>query len=154
MLLLVSHGANVFNLCPFPDSPALYIKFIPTAVWPHFPGFWIVDPLKPPKCRRGVSWGELFLPMSIPRWIHRRVPNVVPIGRSVWQLSETSICDPLKPPQTAAVGYRGANCFYPVSISRWIHRRVPNLVPIGPSVWQLSQTYICDPVNPPKWPPL
>ena len=33
------------------------------AVLPHFPGFWIVDPLPPPppKRRRGVSWGELFL---------------------------------------------------------------------------------------------
>ena len=23
---LVSHGANLFNLCPFPDSPALYVQ--------------------------------------------------------------------------------------------------------------------------------
>ena len=64
MLPLVSHGVNLFNLCPFPDSPALYVQHlfpIGPAVWPHFPGFWIVDPLKPPKCRRAVSWGELFL---------------------------------------------------------------------------------------------
>ena len=51
MLPLVSHGANLFNLCPFPDSPALYVQNvfpIGPAVWPHFPGFWIVDPLNPP----------------------------------------------------------------------------------------------------------
>ena len=36
-----------------------------------------------------------------------------------------------------------------MSILRWIHRRVPNLVPIGPAVWQLSQTLICDPITPP-----
>ena len=46
----------------FPDSPALYVQHvfsIGPAVWPHFPGFWIVDPLSPPppQCRRGVSWG-------------------------------------------------------------------------------------------------
>ena len=39
-------------------------------------------------------------------------------------------------------------------IPRWIHRRVPNLVPIGPAVWQLSQTCICDPTTPtPEMPP-
>ena len=36
-----------------------------------------------------------------------------------------------------------------MSIPRWIHKRLPNLVPIGPAVWQLSQTWICDPPNPP-----
>ena len=32
---------------------------------------------------------------------------------------------------------------------------VPNLVPIGPAVWQLSQTFICDPITlpPPPMPP-
>ena len=65
MLPLVSHGANLFNLCPFQDSPALYVQnLVPIgqAIWPHFPGFWIVDPPNPPpQCSRGVSWGELFL---------------------------------------------------------------------------------------------
>ena len=40
MLPLVSHGANLFNLCPFPDSSALYVQNwfpIRTAVWPQFP---------------------------------------------------------------------------------------------------------------------
>ena len=40
MLLLASHGANLFNLCPFPDSSALYVQNwfpIRPAVWPQFP---------------------------------------------------------------------------------------------------------------------
>ena len=41
MLPLVSHGANLFNLCPwFPDSSALYVQNwfpIRPAVWPQFP---------------------------------------------------------------------------------------------------------------------
>ena len=69
MLPLVSHGANLFNLCPFPDSSALkgslnYVHNIfpiGLAVGPHFPVFWISYPLTPHKCHPGVSWGELFL---------------------------------------------------------------------------------------------
>ena len=40
MLSLVSHGANLFNLCPFPDSSELYVQNwfpIRPAVWPQFP---------------------------------------------------------------------------------------------------------------------
>ena len=40
MLLLVYYGANLFNLCPFPDSSALYVQnWVPIrpAVWPQFP---------------------------------------------------------------------------------------------------------------------
>ena len=40
-----------------------------------------------------------------------------------------------------------------MSIPRRIHRRIPNLVQIGPAVWQLSQTWICDPIKPPEMPP-
>ena len=76
------------------------------AVLPDFPGLWIVDPINhpPPQFRRGVSWGE---PVSIPRWIHRRVPNMVPIGPSDWQHSQTLICDPLKPPEMPPMVLRG-----------------------------------------------
>ena len=58
MLPLVSHGANLFDLwCPLPNSSALYVQNwfpIGPAVWPHFPVFWIVDPIKPPKM---PPWG-------------------------------------------------------------------------------------------------
>ena len=37
-----------------------------------------------------------------------------------------------------------------MSIPRRIRRRVPNLVPINPVVWQLPQTFLC--VTPPKTP--
>ena len=65
MIPLVSHGANLFNLCPFQDSPALYVQNvfpIGPAVWTHFPCFWIVDPPNPPPPM--TPWGvvgELFL---------------------------------------------------------------------------------------------
>ena len=57
MLPFVSHGANLFNLCPLPDASALYVQNwfpIGPAVWPHFPVFWIVDPIKLPKM---LPWG-------------------------------------------------------------------------------------------------
>ena len=53
----MSHGANLFKLCPLPDSSALYVQNwfpIGPAVWPNFPVFWIVDPIKPPKM---PPWG-------------------------------------------------------------------------------------------------
>ncbi len=63
MLPLVSHVANLFNLCSFPDSPSLYVIHlfpIGPAVWPHFPGFWIVDPPKTRQVPPCVSRGNLF----------------------------------------------------------------------------------------------
>ncbi len=102
MLPLLSYGATFFNLCPFPDSSALYVHNlfpIGPAVWPHFQVFWIVDPLKNPKCRRACRGANCFYSMSIPRWIHRRVQHLVPICPAVWQLSQIWICDPMKPPK-------------------------------------------------------
>ena len=57
MLPLVCRVVNLFNLCPFPDSSALYTQnwiSIGPAVWPHFPVFWVDDPMKPPKIS---PWG-------------------------------------------------------------------------------------------------
>ena len=185
--------------------------------------------------------------MSIPRRIRRRVPNVVPIGAAVWQLSQTFecvtppppqmplgycigelylayvhsqtnpptctkfganrcsrltasqdfwMCDP--PPPQCPLGIEGWLGFslYPfpdesadvnqswcqsvqpfdsfpdvwmltpktpsclegqfvwrISIPRWICRCVPNLVPIGPAVWQLPQTFeFVTPYPPPQMP--
>ena len=58
------------------------------------------------------------------------------------------ICDPLKPPKWP-LGYWWANCISPMSFPRRIRRCVPNLVPIGPAVWQLPDFWICDPLKPP-----
>ena len=41
-----------------------------------------------------------------------------------------------------------------MSIPRWIHRHVPNLVPIRPAVWQLPHTFECVTPNPPDMPPV
>ena len=44
------------------------------------------------------------------------------------------------PPAMPPLGYWGATCIY---IPRWIHRREPKLVPIGPAVWQLLVIFEC-----------
>ena len=76
--------------------------------------------------------------MSIPRWIRRLEPTLVPIGPAVWQLLQTFAClTPLKPPSVPLVSRRAF--FWRISILRRIRRRVPNLVPIGPAVWQLPR---------------
>ena len=51
-------GRLRFSLCPFPDESADVNQS-----WcqsDSFPDFWIVDPLKPPKCPPCVSRGNLF----------------------------------------------------------------------------------------------
>ena len=62
MLPLVSHGANLFNLCPFPDTPALYdvhnLFPIDPAVWPHL-NCW--PPKTPPKMPPWGIVGRLVL---------------------------------------------------------------------------------------------
>ena len=40
-----------------------------------------------------------------------------------------------------------------MSIPRWIHRRVPNMLPNAPAVWQLPQTFECVTPYPPPPPP-
>ena len=62
------------------------------------------------------------------------------------------ICDPLPPPK-CPLGYWGATWIQPVSIPRWIRRREPKSVPIGPAVWQLRQTFECSIPKTPKCTP-
>ena len=45
-----------------------------------------------------VLRGELYLAMSIPTRIRKHVPNLVPIGRAVWQLPRHLNLWPPKPP--------------------------------------------------------
>ena len=155
MLPLVSHGADLFNLCPFPESPALYVQnFFPIgpAVWPHFPGFWIVDSLKPPKCHRGVSWGELFLayvhsqmnPQSCTEFCANR-----PIRLAVFP---DLILWPPKTPLNAPCGIEGRIVFSyvhshtnPQTCTKLGANRSISLT-ASPHIW------ICDPLNPPKMP--
>ena len=62
--------------------------------------------------------------ICIPRWIHRRVPNLVPIGPDVWQLSQTCICDPIKKTEMPPGVCRG-ELYLAMSIPRRSRRRVP-----------------------------
>ena len=48
-----------------------------------FPDFWIVDPLKPPKCPLCLQ-GQFVWRISIPVWICTCLPNLVSIGPAVW----------------------------------------------------------------------
>ena len=206
---LVSHGDNLFNLCPFPVQNLLPIG---PPVWPHFPGFWIVDPLKPPKmplwglvgrivfslcpfqdestyvyriwCQSGIKlcpfpdesadmyqiwcqsveqfdsfprhlnlwppkntkmppgvlWGDWYLAyvysrMNPQTWtkVGANRPSRLTASPDVWMF------DPLKPP--SAPWCLEGQFLWRISIPRWICRREPNLVPIGPAVWQLQQTF-------------
>ena len=152
MLPLVSHGANLFNLCPFPDSPALYVQNlfpIGPVVWPDFPGFWIVDPLNPPpKFRREVSWGELFL-TYVHSQMNPQTRTEFGANRSIrWAVFPDLNLWPHKTPEMPPVVLRG-ELYLAVSIPRRIRTHVPHLVPIGRAVWPLPQTFEMVPPKPP-----
>ena len=108
MLPLVSHGANLFNLCPLPDSSALYVQNwfpIGPAVWPNFPVFWIVDPIKPPKMPPCVSWGELCLAYVHSQMNPQRCTKFGANRSSLLTASQDFwMCDPLTPPPWHAPG--------------------------------------------------
>ena len=101
MLLLVSHVANLFNLCPFPDSAALYVQNwfpIRPALDHNFPVFWIVDPIKkntmPPWGIVGlIVWAYVHSQMN-PQTCTKFGANRssrLPASPAFW------MCDPLTP---------------------------------------------------------
>ena len=57
------------------------------------------------------------------------------------------------PPPICPLRYWGATWILLMSIPRWIRRREPKLVPIGPAVWQLRKTFECLTPTPPQVPP-
>ena len=94
--------------------------------------------------------------MSNPRWIRRRETKLVLIGPAVWQLPQTFECLTPNPSPKCPPCVSRSNVFGYISIPRWICRCVPNLVPIGPAVWQLLQTFefvTPYPPPPPEMPP-
>ena len=112
MLPLVSHVANVFNLCSLPGSPALYVQNwfpIGPAVWSHFPGFWIVDLLKTPNCPWDSEGRIVFSLCPFPD----ESVDVYQIWCQSVQVFDTSpyfwMCDPLTPPMP--LGYWGRIIF-------------------------------------------
>ena len=102
---LVSHGANVFNMCPFPVSPALYVQnlfIIGPAVWPQ--------PLTPPprpNAAVGHRGANCFQLMSI----HRRVPNLVPKLVPFGSIPRLKCLTPYPPPRIAPWGIEGRIVF-------------------------------------------
>ena len=86
-----------------------------------------------------VSWGKLFLayvhsqmnPQKYTKFGANRSSRLTAF-RYFW------ICDPLIP-RHAPWGIEGRLVF----IHRWIRRREPKLVQIGPAVWQLPVTSEC-----------
>ena len=102
MLPLLSHGANLFNLCPLPNSSSLYVQNwfpIVPAAWPHFPVFWIVDPIKPPKM---PPWGIVVRIVLAYVHSHMNPQRCTKCGANRSSLlrasPDFSICDPLTPP--------------------------------------------------------
>ena len=112
------------------------------AVLPHFPGFWIVDPLTPPppKRRRGVSWGELFLAYVHSQMNPQTCTECGP-NRSIRLAAFPDLnLWPPKTPEMPPMVLRG-ELYLAMPIPRRIRRHVPNLVTIGRAVWQLPQTF-------------
>ena len=183
MLPLVSHGANLFNLCPFPDSSALYVQNwfqIRLAVWPQFPRgivglivwAYVHTQMNPQRCTkfganrssrltasrdflnvwspnppRHAPWGiEGWLVFSLcpfpdesadvnQSWCQSVQPfDSFPCLLNIW---------PRSPPPPSALLCLSGQFVWRISIPRWICTCVPNLMPIGPAVWHLPQTFEC-----------
>ena len=98
--------------------------------------------------------GELYLAMSIPRRIRRHVPNLVPIGRAVWQLPQTfEFWPPKKPKMSPGVLWGDLYLAYVHSQMNPQTCTEFGANDIGPSVWQLLQTFwMFDPLKPPSAP--
>ena len=135
MLPSVSLTPCLFNLCPFIPRFICILHVqnlfpIGPAVWPHFPVFWIVDPIKPPKMPPwGIVGRIVFSLCPFPDestdvyqiWCQSVQPfDSFPRLLNLWP--------PNLPP--CPLGYWGATCIY-MPIPRWIRRREPKLVPIG-----------------------
>ena len=141
-------GWIVFRLCPFPDESADLTKFGANRCsrLTASPDFCICDPLTP-QCLLGY-WGATWIyPMSIPRWIRRHYQNWCQSDSFPWLLN----CWPPKPPPSDPLCLE-SQFAWRISIPRWICRYVPNVVTIGPAVWQLPHTFECLTPKPPPPP--
>ncbi len=139
-------GRIVFSLCPFPvESTEVYhiwCKSVqPFDNFPRLLNLWPPKP-PPPQCRRGVSWGELFL-----AYVHSQMnpqtctefgPN---LSIRLAAFPDLILWPPkATPPEMPPVVLRG-ELYLAMSIPRRIRRHVPNLVPVGWAVWQLPNTF-------------
>ena len=149
MFPLVSHGANLFNIWPFPDSSALYVQNwfpIRPAVWRQFPSLL--------NC-----WSHKTTHNAALGYRGANCLSLCPFpdeSTDVYQIWYQSVqpfdsfprvwmCDPLTPPRPDMPPgvLRGDLYLAYMPIPRWIRGREPKLVPIGPAVWQLPLTFEC-----------
>ena len=86
--------------------------------------------------------------MSIPRWIHRREPNLVPVVQPVWQLSQIWICDPITPQMPPGV-LRGE--LYLAYVHSQTNRQTCTKCRANRSsrLTASQDFWMCDPLNPP-----
>ena len=148
-------GRIVFSLCPFPDeSTDLYQTWCPIgpAVW-QLSQTWICDPLKAPEIPPGVLRGDLYLayvhsptnPQTCTKFGANRSSRLT-ASQDFW------ICDLLKAPKMPPWAMVGrivfSLCPFPDESIDLYQTWCQSVL----AVWQLSQTWICDPLNPPKCP--
>ena len=106
------------------------------------PDFWMCDSLTPPPPKWPLGYcGRILFSLCL-------FPDESADGYQMWCQSVQpfdslpSILNVWPPnPWKCPLGYWGANCIQPMSIPRRIRRRVPNMVQIGPTVWQLPHTF-------------
>ena len=94
-------GRIVFSLCQFPDESADFNQIWCQSVQPFdsFPkhlNLW--SPRTPPELPLGYYGANCILPMSIPRWIRRRVPNWCQLVQPFDNFPRLLNFDPLPPP--------------------------------------------------------
>ena len=106
------------------------------------PDIWICDPLKPPP--HNAPWGIVeWLVFSLCPFPDESADvnqswcqSVQPFDSFSRRLNVDSLKLPKCPPLCPEGQF-----VWRISVTRWICRCVPNLVPIGPAVWQLQQTF-------------
>ena len=102
---------------------------------------WPPTPPPPMPPGPGVLWGDLYLP-----YVHSQMnPQTwTKVGANRFSRLTASpefwMFDPLKLPSAPPLCLEG-QFVWRISIPRWICTCVPNFVPIGPTVWQLQQTF-------------
>ena len=133
-------GRIVFSLCPFPDVSIYVYRIWCQSVHPFcsFPILEFVTPYNPRNEPCGNEWRNVFSyvhsqtnPQTCTTFGANRSSRLT-ASQDFWT------CDPLKPQVFPCVSKGNLFSVYPLPNES---ARVPNLVTIGPAVWQLQQTF-------------
>ena len=100
-----------------------------------------------------VLRGELYLAMSIPSRIRRHVPNVVLIGRAVWQLPQTFECVTPYPPPPMPPGVLWGDLYLAYVNSQMNPQTWTKVGANRSSRWQLPKPFECLTPKTPQVPP-